>query len=259
MVEKLFYFLQIEKQSMSYALKCKIYFSIGDPQLVTFDSGSSSTSTVLECKVGYTELNLGSYVGNYDVTAWEIWLENSDSEVISEVHRYELDKRSYEYERRFFFRNSFHTYDTLRLVGKKDTNLLFERSVGYTYPGTQLMFDSCPTRNFKNTEQQNFKDNTGWITGVWKDYMREFLLSTEAYEILGDRLVPIIIKNSKLTPFLKDGETLYNLEVEYDRAFTDEFYTSVHELDYILENGFWDDQGIWKDDKKWVDNLTPEL
>lgn len=253
MTEKLFYFLHDGRVPHTYALKCKIYFEAGDPETVTFDTGSSNDSLVLECKVGYTQLDLGSHVTLYDIVAWEIWLENNLEEVISDVHRYELETRSYEYERRFLFRNSFHTYDTLRLVGKKDTNILHDRSSGHTYTGRRLSFDSWPTRNFKNIEKQNFKDNTGWITAVWKDYMREFLLSTEAYEILGDRLVPIIIKNSKLIPFLRNGETLYDLEVEYDRAFDDEFYSSIHELEYILENGFWDDQGIWKDDRQWID------
>jgi len=53
------------------------------------------------------------------------------------------------------------------------------------------------------------------------------LLSMEAYEQIGKELFQIVVKTAKVTPFLKDGEYLYNLEIEYERAYENSFF-SVH-------------------------------
>ena len=53
------------------------------------------------------------------------------------------------------------------------------------------------------------------------------MLTTEAYEQIGNELFQIIVKTAKVTPFQKDGEYLYNLEVEYERSYQNTFF-SVH-------------------------------
>ena len=43
----------------------------------------------------------------------------------------------------------------------------------------------------------------------------------------GKELFQIVVKTAKVTPFLKDGEYLFNFEIEYERAYENSFY-SVH-------------------------------
>jgi len=57
--------------------------------------------------------------------------------------------------------------------------------------------------------------------------MRDFLLSTECYEILDDLLFPVVVSSTRIRSFSKDGEYMYNLEVEYERAYNDSYYTST--------------------------------
>ena len=58
-----------------------------------------------------------------------------------------------------------------------------------------------------------------------KNCLRELLLSTESYEQIGKELFQIVVKSAKITPFLKGGEYLYNLEIEYERAYQNSFFS----------------------------------
>ncbi|MCX6240679.1 MAG: hypothetical protein NTX43_02590, partial [Bacteroidetes bacterium] len=83
------------------------------------------------------------------------------------------------------------------------------------------------TKQFSAKETESCKANSGWISLGEKNCLRELLLSTEGYEQIGKELFQIVMKSAKVTPFLKDGEYLYNLEIEYERSYQNSFF-SVH-------------------------------
>jgi hypothetical protein len=106
-------------------------------------------------------------------------------------------------------------------------NLEYERLIGTTVREEKYSFFNAPAKQFSAKETESCKANSGWVSLYEKNCLRELLLSTEAYEQIGEELFQIIVTSAKVTPFLKDGEYLYNLEVEYERSYQNSFF-SVH-------------------------------
>jgi hypothetical protein len=183
--------------------------------------------TIAEFKVGFDHLNLVNAWYGKTVRSWEVMLMDSDDEYLSERRIYINDSRVFENEKVFFYRNSFSAYDTFRFLGKSEMNLEYERAAGTTIREEKYSFFNASSRQFSSKETEICKANSGWISLAEKNCLRELLLSTEAYEQIGKELFQIVVKTAKLTPFLKEGEYLFNLEIEYERAYENSFF-SVH-------------------------------
>ncbi|MEI6684483.1 MAG: hypothetical protein WCO44_17805, partial [Bacteroidota bacterium] len=164
------------------------------------------------------------------VQSWEVFLMDSNDDFLSERRIFYNDERFFENEKVFFYRNSFSAYDTFRFTGKSDLNLDYERLIGSLVREEKDTFFNAPSKQFSAKETESCKANSGWITHAEKNCLRELLLSTEAYEQIGKELFQIIVKSAKIIPFLKGGEYLYNLEIEYERAYQNSFF-SVHVSD----------------------------
>ena len=73
------------------------------------------------------------------------------------------------------------------------------------------------------------------------------LLSKEVYEFVGTNLFPVLITSTKVASFLKDGEYLFNLELEYQRAYKDEYFSPL-----VLPKK-WRDAATWVGEQTWSD------
>ena len=82
---------------------------------------------------------------------------------------------------------------------------------------------NAPIRQFEQLENVTFKASSGKLTHAYKDYLRDFMLSREIYELVDDRLYRIRITSQK-TQLFKDRENNYALQFEYQRAWKDEWY-----------------------------------
>jgi hypothetical protein len=71
------------------------------------------------------------------------------------------------------------------------------------------------------------KANSGWISLAEKKHLRDFLLSRETYEIVDDKLYPIIVTSQKSQAFTSDDVTLHSLDIDYDRSYNDMFWSDV--------------------------------
>ena len=79
---------------------------------------------------------------------------------------------------------------------------------------------------------QVYSGNTGFVSKDHLDYLREFMLSEDAFVVVSDVIVPILITSTKATMF-KDKEHLYSLSFTYEFAFEDHRYSR-----FIAEKGF---------------------
>ncbi|MEI7662593.1 MAG: hypothetical protein WCK34_10355 [Bacteroidota bacterium] len=230
-MEKLFFLFQDNPLSVQYRLVVIINFTDGSHKVVNATQQVVFPAfTVVEFKVGFDHLNLVNAEMGKAVLSWEVYLMDSNDEMLSERRVYYNDTRVFENEKVFFYRNSFSAYDTFRFLGKSELNLEYERLIGSTVKEENYSFFNAPSKQFSAKETENCKANSGWISLAEKNCLRELLLSTESYEQVGTELFQIIVNSAKITPFLKDGEYLYNLEIEYSRAYQNAFY-SVHTAD----------------------------
>jgi hypothetical protein len=227
-IEKLFFLFQDNPTGVQYRLVVIVNFTDGSHKLINATPMAAFPPySVAEFKVGFDHLNLVNAWYGRTVKSWEVVLMDSNDDYLSERRIFINDTRVFDNEKVFFYRNSFSAYDTFRFLGKSETNLEYERTAGTTIYEEKYSFFNAPSRQFSAIETEICKANSGWISLAEKNCLRELLLSTEAYEQIGKELFQIVVKTAKVTPFLKDGEYLYNFEIEYERAYENSFF-SVH-------------------------------
>jgi hypothetical protein len=226
--EKLFFLFQDNPTGVQYRLVVIVNFTDGSHKLINATPMAAFPPySVAEFKVGFDHLKLVNAWYGRMVKSWEVVLMDSNDDYLSERRIFINDTRIFDNEKVFFYRNSFSAYDTFRFLGKSETNLEYERAAGTTIREEKYSFFNAPSRQFSAKETEICKANSGWISLAEKNCLRELLLSTEAYEQIGKELFQIVVKTAKVTPFLKDGEYLYNFEIEYERAYENSFF-SVH-------------------------------
>jgi len=227
-VEKLFFLFQDNPTGILYRLVMIITFTDTTYKVVNLTEQTKFPSfSVVEFKVGFDHLDLVNAQYGKTVQSWEVFLMDSNDEYLSERRLFYNDTRVFENEKVFFYRNSFSAYDTFRFLGKSDMNLEYERQIGTTVGEEKYSFFNAPSKQFSAKETESCKANSGWISLYEKNCLRELLLSLEAYEQINNELFQIVVKTAKVTPFLKEGEYLYNLEIEYERSYQNSFF-SVH-------------------------------
>ena len=217
-----------------------LFFAIQEPTWSTFQlkanlysentSSSENMTTqlpvalwsVFEFPGGYDQLGLDQFL-NGDVITWELFLVDENDTIISDVHRFELDEKYYENTRYFRFRNSWGTYDSLRCIGVFETIIEHDREkVAFISDETETSFNS-PGAYSIIKEVQSFKANTGWLAKEYLNYLRDFMLSSDIYEVVDGRLLKCLL-TSKKTSLSKDANYNYSLAFEYERAYDDFFF-----------------------------------
>ncbi len=177
---------------------------------------------VVEYMAGYAQLHLAAYL-NGNVDKWELYLVDGQDNVISDVRQFMLDKKYAENTRYFRFRNSWGTYDSLRCTGNFETIEQHDRqTVMYMSDETESSFNT-PGAETMIRETQSFKANTGWLTRDYLHSLRDFMLSSDIFEVDDGRLLKCLLTSKKTTLF-KDDDYNYNLAFEYERAYDDFFF-----------------------------------
>jgi hypothetical protein len=225
-MEKLFFLFQDNPTSVQYRLAVIVTFTDGSSKLINATPLTVFPAyTVVEFKVGFDHLNLVNAQPGKTVRSWEVFLLDSNDDNLSEHRIFINDTRVFENEKVFFYRNSFSAYDTFRFTGKVETNLEYDRQTGLTVKEERFNFFNAPGKQFSARETESFKANSGWVSLQEKNCLRELLLSPEIYEQIGTELFSVVVKSAKITPFLKSGEYLYNLEIEYERSYQNAFFS----------------------------------
>lgn len=214
------YFLNVANVTLT--LNYRVFFTDGSNQNIS-SQYSATANSIIEIQVGYEDLDLGYLQPLKQVMGWNVWL-NSGQQVISEVYNFNIDQTYKEYDRQFLFRNSFGWYDVMRATGKVNRILTFVKTEGYAVVEDFETVLNSPDRNFFSFETQTFTATTGWVTKQNQEWLRDFLISREVYEIIDGLLYPIKITSKKSTQG-KDGDYNLSLDFEYARAYKDLYYS----------------------------------
>ena len=206
-------------------LKVKVYYRDNTiEEAITKTYANPGLGWLLQIPAGY--VNSGALALNPDKQClkYELWLEDDDAAVISEVRTYEVEQDTAPYTRYFLFLNSLGGFDTLRTTGfgKKETTTEREEVELFlpdTYDLIQGQF------RLSNVESRNSSEvSTGHYSKAYVDYLQEMLLSTQVYEITGGRRVPVIIKNQTVT-LHTDKVNLWYIRFQVQSAFSNTSFT----------------------------------
>lgn len=215
--------------------KVKLYFTDNTDATFTLPAQtghSYSMMQVYEFITTYNTLQLAALAPTKTIRMYEFWLEifgtifrRGTVIKISESMFYEVDRRVMPNKRTFRFRNSLGGWDTEVFTGESVTSSDIERTVYNVQLGYTFTTKNSQVAEFSALEKLSFTANTGWILSKERaDYMRQFLLSKERYEIVDGKLLPIILTSGKID-LVNDADDIYNCEIEYTRAYTDDHFS----------------------------------
>ena len=175
-----------------------------------------------------------------------IQTESAEDEVVHTYDKifqrrtYLIDQKIYKDQKYFIFKNSFNTWDSLRCTGENIKSIEIDRSTA------NVLNDLISSENKDVFVEYNetFETNTGWTDQLCEDpkayinYLRDFIISKEIYEVKGDFLVPVRIL-SKEAELHSSREYVYNLKFKYAYTSKEQFFSDeigIEDLFYIIDD-----------------------
>ena len=159
-----------------------------------------------------------------DIKKIDLWLTDQDGVTISETRTFVLNHRTAAQTRTFIFMNSFGVYETLHCTGEAETTNALERTEALRILPAGFTRRTREVQQYNLLETRSIKANTGYqFTLAHQDWLRDFLLTREAFEVIGGRLMPVNITSDKHKLYT-DNEGLYALDFEYTPAYRNEHF-----------------------------------
>ncbi len=213
--ERLFFMLTKSVSQLKLQFTCNFSEGHVETKLVTFDYPEAYC--VHELVITPDTNSLDALVSGYSLESFSVYLRDQDNERISEIRSYEIDRNIYFQEKTFLFRNSLSGYDTLRTTGQNNYSEAFSKQkilVNKEIPETQTWDHNVVHSNTANS------GNILLDSREAVDWMIEFFLSQEIYEIIDGIKVPIMITSSKIKKYA-DGEFLFDVDFTYQQSWED--------------------------------------
>ena len=221
--EKLFYLVRSAITELNLIIEINYNDTTAQATITKKTMANPINKGVYEIICSLNRLELTGYDQD-NIDYYRVWLTDQADNRISEIRTFRMDYQYHETVREFLFKNSPGGYDTLRTTGDVEDILDFER-----IPISKILGDSFTeldhqVTDIRVTETKSYKANTGWLTREQLEWVRDFLISTQVYQIIVGKIVPIKVISAQIAP-RKDREDLYAVEFEYVRSFTSEFYS----------------------------------
>ncbi len=208
-----------------FKMKAHLYSNIAGTTIDCTGLYAVTPYTVVEFFAGYAQLGLSASLDG-NVYKWEMYLVDESDNVISDIRSFEIDPKYYENVRYFRFRNSWGTYDSLRCTGSFELIVENDREkVIFLRDDAETQYNS-PGAHTLIKESQTFKANSGWLTKDFLNYLRDFMLSSDIFEVEDSKLLKCLL-TSKKTSMFKDTNYNYALAFEYERAWDDFFFQGL--------------------------------
>lgn len=176
--------------------RCKVYYTDGTNTTNTIASMSGVTYQWLyQWAVGPGNTSVLLLDPEKTVDYYEVWFENQDDEVITEVRTYVLDTYTHPRKRLFMFLNSLGAYEVLRFTGAADYNTAFTKTGLVKFlPYSYSSLDGEKEVNH-STLQESGSYSSGFVPSAeWLDYLKDFLLSTRVYDVTDGQRRPVTIE-----------------------------------------------------------------
>jgi hypothetical protein len=218
-IEKLYFY------NLSYTtVKIKIivcYKDLRTDEIVRTYTGQT-LDTIIEINSGFYNSGISETAEN-PVIYYDISLMNSSDVTISETRRYYIDRSYFPYTKKFYFRNSFGTFDCLRSVGLSEKNTEFDFAVNQY----DLRKKQNVTSDTIQTTNSGIINNFNKNTKQYIEYLNELFLSEEVYFVdEKNNSIPILIISKSLNT-AKDNQFIKSIEFEYYIDDNDSHYSDL--------------------------------
>jgi hypothetical protein len=138
-----------------------------------------------------------------------------------------IDNRNFYNTTELLYRTSIGGLDTIRLRGQIDYESDYsaqtaQRTTPPSWFQNQVLLPQTVTT--AATEASKTSGNTGFISKEHCDKLRDLFLSEQRFELVSGKLIPITVIN-KNTKFFSNNDSLIALQVEWNKAFVNQYYT----------------------------------
>jgi len=219
------YFLSLTFQTVTQ--KFKLYYSNNTTEIVSFEPTAILANTIYEMNAGFDANSLAIYeTETKSIVKYEIYIENSLGVKIINNRSFEISTQYFSNLKQFLFKNSLGCFDFVQLRGVYSNEHEISRIESENENEISIDFS-----NFT----ENRTVNSGWLSYSYsnskqaKEYLLEFLKSTEIYEIVGYFIIPIQILSEKYKVSKSDIFN-HSAEIEYKYSFTDESYSDMENV-----------------------------
>lgn len=176
--------------------------------------------------VGYVQLGLDALSTEENkIVSYTVQLIGTDDQPRTVAKTFRIN-RCYEANTRYFlFAGSDGNFKTLRTYGSADPSAEFTRESGVqeNQQAAKIQFGDVVT--FDVVSYENEVVSTGYILSRRShESIKEFMLTTRAFRVIGDKLIPIEILSDRMPLPLELRKTGY-VQIEYRLAWDEKLYT----------------------------------
>ncbi len=159
---------------------------------------------------------------------YDLWIENQDNEVITEVMNFRLTTFKPSLTRYILFLNSISGYDVVRMTGKTARSSEIEKQKVNKYLDFDYLSSDGEEKNTHSQSIQNFEYSSGMFKGKYAQYMSEYmqdlLHSKKAYDITNGERIPINISGGTFR-IEETADFKYFTRFEANLAYTDSVFS----------------------------------
>jgi hypothetical protein len=227
MQEKLFFLVWQNVSNVDINVRVHLHFTNPalDSILTAIKIEDVSQFNIIEILSDYISLSLATSVGTDTLVSYDVYLERDDNNTkISEEFTYVMDEYRYS-EKKFIFKNSLGFWETLRCYGVSSTSVETSRNIASNSEPREFDENFSEKFTHQNSLTKKKTANTGWLSIAESEWIQDVLLSKEVFQIIENKLYPLVITNSE-TLLHQEDENLRSVTFEYESAWDETVYAT---------------------------------
>jgi hypothetical protein len=200
--EEYLYFLNHSAVNTQMNVKVKCYYD--DDTNSTFNLASTAITRggLYQIRCGPNNTLIWQHQPEKNLIRYEIWLTNQAATIISEVRTYILLPYKHPHTRYFLFRNSIGGFDTLRITGKAVVEARIEKETIQKHLPMDYDTLDGELQSGAALFRKESDHSSGFLTGqfaeAYQQYLLDFLISNQVYEITNGTRVPVVIAQGSM-------------------------------------------------------------
>lgn len=207
----------------------KAYYDDGTDQTFSPTGGNGLLhGQLLQIPAGPKNLNVFALNPAKNLLKYEIWLEDQNLNVVSEIRTYVVTPVTHPLARHLMFLNSLGAWEVLLFTGQAEFSEKYERQQVQKFlpHDYESLTPETAVRDVVSQTRYNF--SSGFIKGKhardWMKHMREMARCPMFYDITSGTRIPLKNVTSEFT-FMRDQDYEYFIRLEAEDVYTNESYT----------------------------------
>lgn len=211
------------------SVKVKAYYDDSTNQTFSPTGGNGlKHGQLLQIPAGPKNLNVHALNPAKNLLKYDLWLEDQNAAIISEVRTYNVTPVTHPLARHLMFLNSLGAWEVLLFTGQAEYSEKYERHhvQKFLTHDYESLTPEMAVRDVISHARYNF--SSGFFKGKyardWMKYLREFARCRMFYDITSGTRIPLKNVTSDFT-FLRDQDYEYFIRVEAEDVYMNESYT----------------------------------